>query len=129
RLPSWRLWITLNVSTLKTSVPCYLLRLEPTQPDIFALSLHDALPIYLQPPPDADARRFPRLDPRRRLSGLCDGAGPRTDRTLSTDRKSTRLNSSHVKTSYAVFCLKKKPTRMNFKGAKTMNLSYYQTQL
>src|SRR5690606_40259343 len=26
------------------------------------------------------------------------------------DRKSTRLNSSHVKTSYAVFCLKKKKT-------------------
>src|SRR5690606_41816732 len=26
----------------------------------------------------------------------------------SIDRKSTRLNSSHVKTSYAVFCLKKK---------------------
>src|SRR5690606_41150948 len=30
-----------------------------------------------------------------------------TDR-ISTDRKSTRLNSSHVKISYAVFCLKKK---------------------
>src|SRR5690606_39398472 len=28
--------------------------------------------------------------------------------TRSTDRKSTRLNSSHVKISYAVFCLKKK---------------------
>src|SRR5436309_12284402 len=28
-----------------------------------------------------------------------------------TDRKSTRLNSSHVKISYAVFCLKKKKTR------------------
>src|SRR5436309_4958869 len=27
---------------------------------------------------------------------------------LQTDRKSTRLNSSHVKISYAVFCLKKK---------------------
>src|SRR6266699_4721149 len=27
---------------------------------------------------------------------------------LSLDRKSTRLNSSHVRTSYAVFCLKKK---------------------
>src|SRR5690606_41557748 len=27
------------------------------------------------------------------------------------DRKSTRLNSSHVKISYAVFCLKKKSTR------------------
>src|SRR5690606_39670222 len=29
---------------------------------------------------------------------------------LTTDRKSTRLNSSHVKISYAVFCLKKKKT-------------------
>src|SRR5690606_29186921 len=29
-------------------------------------------------------------------------------RGLVTDRKSTRLNSSHVKISYAVFCLKKK---------------------
>src|SRR5690606_40883976 len=28
-----------------------------------------------------------------------------------TDRKSTRLNSSHVKNSYAVFCLKKKHSR------------------
>src|SRR5437868_7263151 len=34
------------------------------------------------------------------------------DRYLGTDRdrKSTRLNSSHVSTSYAVFCLKKKRT-------------------
>src|SRR3989442_6796104 len=29
-------------------------------------------------------------------------------RTSSSDRKSTRLNSSHVRISYAVFCLKKK---------------------
>src|SRR3989442_2333203 len=29
----------------------------------------------------------------------------------NTDRKSTRLNSSHVRISYAVFCLKKKQTR------------------
>src|SRR5690625_6664153 len=29
-----------------------------------------------------------------------------------TDRKSTRLNSSHVAISYAVFCLKKKKTRI-----------------
>src|SRR5438874_7420340 len=28
--------------------------------------------------------------------------------SLQTDRKSTRLNSSHVEISYAVFCLKKK---------------------
>src|SRR5690606_42086560 len=31
-------------------------------------------------------------------------------RILTIDRKSTRLNSSHVKISYAVFCLKKKTT-------------------
>src|SRR5204863_9311411 len=30
------------------------------------------------------------------------------DRFAATDRKSTRLNSSHVEISYAVFCLKKK---------------------
>src|SRR5690606_39578758 len=34
--------------------------------------------------------------------------GKRTGRTREEDRKSTRLNSSHVKISYAVFCLKKK---------------------
>src|SRR5690606_41893183 len=32
------------------------------------------------------------------------------DTDIITDRKSTRLNSSHVKISYAVFCLKKKKT-------------------
>src|SRR5690606_42085731 len=31
---------------------------------------------------------------------------PRAQLSPSTDRKSTRLNSSHVKISYAVFCLK-----------------------
>src|SRR3989442_9553245 len=33
---------------------------------------------------------------------------PPTVQTLKLDRKSTRLNSSHVRISYAVFCLKKK---------------------
>src|SRR5690606_40789316 len=33
---------------------------------------------------------------------------PRLHKRIGQDRKSTRLNSSHVKTSYAVFCLKKK---------------------
>src|SRR5690349_23670261 len=39
------------------------------------------------------------IDPVARLSNT---------RTKLTDRKSTRLNSSHVEISYAVFCLKKK---------------------
>src|SRR5690606_40792317 len=40
-------------------------------------------------------------------AGLDDGATP-DDGDAIGDRKSTRLNSSHVKISYAVFCLKKK---------------------
>src|SRR5690606_41224743 len=42
--------------------------------------------------------------PRRALWA----ARPRQERWWPSDRKSTRLNSSHVKISYAVFCLKKK---------------------
>src|SRR5690606_41599431 len=37
-----------------------------------------------------------------------EGATLVADAAGNVDRKSTRLNSSHVKTSYAVFCLKKK---------------------
>src|SRR5690606_39961986 len=39
-----------------------------------------------------------------------DGWVHRPPAPASQDRKSTRLNSSHVKISYAVFCLKKKQT-------------------
>src|SRR6266704_4686864 len=43
------------------------------------------------------------------LAGLLDRARPDLDApTPPADRKSTRLNSSHVSISYAVFCLKKK---------------------
>src|SRR5690606_40245800 len=38
----------------------------------------------------------------------CCGDSPGQTGGPSPDRKSTRLNSSHVKISYAVFCLKKK---------------------
>src|SRR5438045_6127093 len=60
--------------------------------EIYTLSLHDALPISLT------ARR------RRRS---VTWATP-TPRRACPDRKSTRLNSSHLGISYAVFCLKKK---------------------
>src|SRR5690554_1914671 len=44
---------------------------------------------------------------KSRLSMVC---GPNGSTALKADRKSTRLNSSHVRKSYAVFCLKKKIT-------------------
>src|SRR5690625_3484135 len=42
---------------------------------------------------------------------------------LAGDRKSTRLNSSHVAISYAVFCLKKKTTRPHHRALRTLLLS------
>src|SRR5690606_18006727 len=45
---------------------------------------------------------------RARMHKEHDDSLRRSAKTLRTDRKSTRLNSSHVKISYAVFCLKKK---------------------
>src|ERR1035438_5698323 len=60
--------------------------------EIYPLSLHDALPISLRRPSSSGS------GPEQRL-----GEAP-----VKTDRKSTRLNSSHLGISYAVFCLKKK---------------------
>src|SRR5690349_23783304 len=59
-----------------------------------------------------------RFDRQRRFVRRVDGRGDGADRIHgqqgrralddTRDRKSTRLNSSHVEISYAVFCLKKK---------------------
>src|SRR3712207_8645172 len=65
--------------------------------------------------PDAELDdRRPRLarEADVEVDVLGDAPRPRVvqggDRVVSTDRKSTRLNSSHANISYAVFCLKKK---------------------
>src|SRR5438067_7282877 len=53
------------------------------------------------------ARRGPATRAPPRL-GRSPDASPSTHCRAAQDRKSTRLNSSHVSISYAVFCLKKK---------------------
>src|SRR3989442_10745521 len=81
--------------------------------EIYTLSLHDALPISRT----ADLSSSAALRARH---GHGERRGARPGDVLSVgadedrgDRKSTRLNSSHVRISYAVFCLKKKKsTRM-----------------
>src|SRR5690606_41984267 len=102
---------------------------NPTPAAPSALSLHDALPIFIirDPRKEADAARgsvvehfTENVDIMPTMLDLigaqipvqCDGTSLRTfleGRMPATwrDRKSTRLNSSHVKISYAVFCLKK----------------------
>src|SRR2546426_5092703 len=71
--------------------------------EIYTLSLHDALPICER----VDARDHAGA----RDLGAEDRQEPRTDdqpQVPLLDRKSTRMNSSHLVISYAVFCLKKK---------------------
>src|SRR5256885_17049245 len=73
--------------------------------EIYTLSLHDALPIYPStrtlPIRAVIQNRGDRLKPEMLASVSAQGGG-------AIDRKSTRLNSSHLVISYAVFCLKKK---------------------
>src|SRR5256885_8773797 len=76
--------------------------------EIYTLSLHDALPIFI-----------------RGHQAAGPGGGRRGGQTLRCifresplDRKSTRLNSSHLVISYAVFCLKKKNSNHVFCSKK-----------
>src|SRR5437764_12478539 len=69
-------------------------------PEIYTLSLHDALPIFV--------RRVPRTAQVGAPGRAREARPGRGDRDVLADRKSTRLNSSHRCISYAVFCLKKK---------------------
>src|SRR5690242_21179120 len=53
-------------------------------------------------------RHLPVLFPIRSPGAAASDLGPATTEGEERDRKSTRLNSSHMSISYAVFCLKKK---------------------
>src|SRR5690606_41883031 len=65
---------------------------------------------------DVRADRGDRAAPDQHLARAERLAGHGVDRAgADEDRKSTRLNSSHVKISYAVFCLEKK-NRGNARG-------------
>src|SRR5690606_41583493 len=83
---------------------------EPDTTEIDTLSLHDALPIY-----GIGAHELHRhgvVDPALHVDegeiAILLVSGESGARYVDVgDRKSTRLNSSHVKISYAVFCLKK----------------------
>src|SRR3712207_7218059 len=83
--------------------------------EIYTLSLHDALPILRtwtrRPrfPAQTLMRSFTRIT--RAAISRCQKIRLRSSQWRRTDRKSTRLNSSHANISYAVFCLKKKQCR------------------
>src|SRR5690554_7220207 len=84
---------------------------HPSTTVIYTLSLHDALPIFAFFYPEEGIEisnttlRFPSLSSVFTVPTKEKGEDPEA---AIQDRKSTRLNSSHVRISYAVFCLKKK---------------------
>src|SRR5690606_41369978 len=105
-----------------TLLPCVTV---PPPPEPYPLSLPDALPILGGAAAEGEVRVGEhggdahaearaggigdlQLAERERLIDQLE-AVVRVEREVE-DRKSTRLNSSHVKISYAVFCLKKKKT-------------------
>src|SRR5262245_62447389 len=103
--------------------------MDSVTPEFYSLSLHDALPIYRRGARRRNDHRH-AVHPVRGSVGLrahrqgppprAGAAGGRCRVRLvavavamvlapgAADRKSTRLNSSHLGISYAVFCLKKK---------------------
>src|SRR5437773_6414135 len=83
-------------------MPFFFFFNDPATPETYTLSLHDALPIFSL-----------QHDFKKDFLGFFEVAlAMRQNRTFNSllpgDRKSTRLNSSHITISYAVFCLKKK---------------------
>src|SRR5690606_41578728 len=107
---------------LMISSTCFLLivysHATPTTA-IYTLSLHDALPISKAGKigrcsegeldigmPALEAVH--QLLQEERLRQVIHRHWTQAAQRIDIDRKSTRLNSSHVKISYAVFCLKKK---------------------
>src|SRR5437870_13823698 len=100
--------------------PFFLLFSEAASPPSPPFSLHDALPIYESI--EGHHRRYAESLHVPDVAPQVGGAAPHrlhvwlAETVLlhsavhleRPDRKSTRLNSSHVAISYAVFCLKKK---------------------
>src|SRR5256885_11025424 len=76
--------------------------------EIYTLSLHDALPICQRRARDRAAEDLGHGLPGAVAAALAHHGGQRAAAAGDRDRKSTRLNSSHLVISYAVFCLKKK---------------------
>src|SRR5690242_21497207 len=86
---------------------------DPATTEIYTLSLHDALPISREALRIAKEQRgaLVRGEAPREAQRQCFGVQQMRRRghlRAALDRKSTRLNSSHMSISYAVFCLKKK---------------------
>src|SRR5690606_41533629 len=108
----------LDLTLLSLPLTTNIILLSVTQnTQNYSLSLHDALPIYAAQAANGImisevGHRHQLFHPfplhHKHLVFPADHKGFLRENEVFVDRKSTRLNSSHVKISYAVFCLKKK---------------------
>src|SRR5207245_5503045 len=99
--------------------------LSPT--DFYTLSLHDALPILSASSFSFSSSKVVRMFFATAITerGTCSTLSVEVLTVTVSDRKSTRLNSSHGSISYAVFCLKKK--KINTEQAHTYKKMKYIT--
>src|SRR5690242_21520499 len=100
---------------------------DPATTEIYTLSLHDALPICGGK--HFSARSKIGEAELIEVAGVVGHAIQVAIRPDGQDRKSTRLNSSHMSISYAVFCLKKKIKILDklatlFKSSESLHRAY-----
>src|SRR5688572_32652309 len=88
--------------------------------EIYTLSLHDALPISTAVFGVKGGNGVILITTKRGKLGTAK-IDLNLSSTVKTDRKSTRLNSSHSQISYAVFCLKKKKKKKKKQNIQKKN--------
>src|SRR5699024_12482832 len=101
-----RLHLLCSVFPSILSIP-FFFNAPPTT-KIYPLSLHDALPIYELPCSSSAYNQWFASNKNQTAHDVKSVMQNSFLTKQTKDRKSTRLNSSHVSISYAVFCLKKK---------------------
>src|SRR5437879_10500708 len=100
---------------------CFFFFNHTPPPEIYTLSLHDALPIFRDLPAATLTLIFVNVAMTGLMAAMPADAQAAFVRSYALDRKSTRLNSSHRCISYAVFCLKKKKTKKEKHNPKRQN--------
>src|SRR5690606_41798273 len=108
---------TYTIGPMPAQISTYQMRMVRYADDLSQADYYQRIS-YIEQPHTQDTRsmqtdmqrNYDELESARRHAAVHEEKIRVLEQELESDRKSTRLNSSHVKISYAVFCLKKKST-------------------